>query len=150
GLPRLGRGVVHDRLRRGDRRRPGRTVVANLLVVIELCDGRARPVCLEALGQARRIGSALGATLHAGGALCRAPQVRDDDRIAGLSRHGADRVMLVIDEALAPDGDAMRWGTHGAALGAASDLLPPLLFLFGATAGSREVAARAAARLGAA
>src|SRR5439155_18843944 len=64
--------------------------------------------------------------------------------------HGADKVVLVTDEALEPTATSMRWGTHGVAIAAASDLLPPSLLLFGATAGAREVAARAAARLGAA
>jgi hypothetical protein len=124
--------------------------VANVLVVIEVANGQARPVCLETLGQARRIGTELGATVYAVVPLGRAPAFAEDDLIAVLSKHGADKVVLVTDEALADDQKSMRWGTHGVAIGAASDLLPPSLLLFGATAGAREVAARAAARLGAA
>ncbi|HEX8953843.1 MAG TPA: hypothetical protein VF945_18425, partial [Polyangia bacterium] len=47
-------------------------------------------------------------------------------------------------------GEELRWGTHGAALAAVCDLLSPSLLLFGATPTAREVAARAAARIGAA
>jgi electron transfer flavoprotein alpha subunit len=124
--------------------------VANVLVVIEVAGAHVRPVCLETLGQARRIGTHLGATVYAVVPLPRAPKFAEDDLIAVLSKHGADKVVLVTDEGLESGAAAMRWGTHGVAISAASDLLPPSLLLFGATAGAREVAARAAARLGAA
>jgi electron transfer flavoprotein alpha subunit len=124
--------------------------VANILCVIEVAEGRPRPVCLETLGQARRLGTHLGATVYAVVPLPRAPKFAEDDLIAILSKHGADKVVLVTDEGLEPGATSMRWGTHGVAISAASDLLPPSLLLFGATAGAREVAARAAARLGAA
>jgi electron transfer flavoprotein alpha/beta subunit len=124
--------------------------VANILCVIEVAGAGPRPVCLEALGQARRLGTHLGATVYAVVPLPRAPKFAEDDLIATLSKHGADKVVLVTDEALEPGATSMRWGTHGVAIATASDLLPPSLLLFGATAGAREVAARAAARLGAA
>jgi electron transfer flavoprotein alpha subunit len=124
--------------------------VANLLVIVEVDEGRARPVSLEALGQARRIGSALGATVYAVVPIKRAPGFGGDDLIAVLGCHGADKVVLVTDEALPAGSDAMRWGTHGPALGVVSELLPPLMLVFGATVGGREVAPRAAARMGAA
>jgi electron transfer flavoprotein alpha subunit len=123
--------------------------MANVLCVIELSLGKALPVCLEALGQARRLSTALGATLYAVVPLEHAPRYGEDDLIAVLARHGADKVVLVTDEAVGAT-EGMRWGTHGAAIGMASDLLPPSLLLFGATAGGREVAPRAAARMGAA
>jgi hypothetical protein len=123
--------------------------VANVLCVIELLRGRALPVSLEVLGQARRVSTALGATLYAVVALPRAPSWSDDDLVATLAAHGADKVVLATDETL-DGGEELRWGTHGAALAAVCDLLSPSLLLFGATPSAREVAARAAARIGAA
>jgi len=124
--------------------------VANILVVIELREGKVLPVCLETLGQGRRLSTDLGATLYAVVPLPRAPRYGEDDLIAQLQRHGADKVVMVTDEALAGVSDGMRWGAHGHAIGLASDMLPPSLLLFGATPGAREVAPRAAARMGAA
>jgi hypothetical protein len=123
--------------------------VANVLCVVELCDGRALPVSLEVLGQARRVSTELGATLYAVVALPRAPSYGEDDLIVQLAAHGADKVVIATDETLG-GADDLRWGTHGGPLGAACDLLSPSLLLFGQTPPAREVAARAAARLGAA
>ncbi|HZS37548.1 MAG TPA: hypothetical protein VFF06_12015 [Polyangia bacterium] len=123
--------------------------MANVLVVIELREGRALPVCLEALGQARRLSTALGGTLYAVVPLKHAPRYGEGDVIEVLAQHGADKVVLVTDEALTHDG-GMRWGTYGPAIAQVSDQLPPMLLLFGETAGAREVAPRAAARMGAA
>jgi electron transfer flavoprotein alpha subunit len=123
--------------------------VANLLCVMELLQGRALPVSLEVLGQARRVSTELGATLYAVVALPRAPSWSDDDLVATLAAHGADKVVIATDETL-DGGEELRWGTHGAALSAVCDLLSPSLLLFGATPTAREVAARAAARIGAA
>ena len=82
-------------------------------------------------------------------ALPRAPSYADDDLVATLAAHGADKVVIATDETL-DGGEELRWGTHGAALAAVCDLLSPSLLLFGATPAAREVAARAAARIGAA
>jgi electron transfer flavoprotein alpha subunit len=123
--------------------------VANVLCVVELLQGRALPVSLEVLGQARRLSTELGATLYAVVALPRAPSWSDDDLVATLAAHGADKVVIATDETLG-GGEELRWGTHGAALAAVCDLLSPSLLLFGATPTAREVAARAAARIGAA
>jgi electron transfer flavoprotein alpha subunit len=124
--------------------------VANVLCVVELNEGRALPVCLEVLGQARRLSTSLGATLYAVVPLGRAPRYGEDDIIAVLGRHGADKVILVTDEALGDRAAAMRWGSHGPAIVTITEALPPSLVLFGATAGARDVAPRIAARLGAA
>lgn len=124
--------------------------MANVLTVIELHEGRVLPVALEVLGQARRLSTALGATLYAVVPLGRAPRYGEDDIIAVLGRHGADKVVLVTDEALGDRAGAMRWGTHGASILTIAEALPPALVLFGATAGARDVAPRVAARLGAA
>jgi hypothetical protein len=123
--------------------------VANILCVVELVGGRALPVSLEVLGQGRRVATELGATLYAVVALPRAPSWSDDDLVATLAAHGADKVVIATDETI-EGGEELRWGTHGAALSAACDLLSPSLLLFGATPTAREVAARAAARIGAA
>ena len=123
--------------------------MANVLCVVELLQGRALPVSLEVLGQARRLSTELGATLYAVVALPRAPSWSDDDLVSTLAAHGADKVVIATDETLG-GGEELRWGTHGAALAAVCDLLSPSLLLFGATPAAREVAARAAARIGAA
>ncbi|MCU1282928.1 MAG: electron transfer flavoprotein, alpha subunit [bacterium] len=123
--------------------------MANLLCVVELLQGRALPVSLEVLGQSRRLATELGATLYAVVALPRAPSWSDDDLVSTLAAHGADKVVIATDETLG-GGEELRWGTHGAALAAVCDLLSPSLLLFGATPTAREVAARAAARIGAA
>src|SRR3954469_24062788 len=124
--------------------------MANVLVVIELSEGKAMPVCLEALGQARRLSTHLGATLYAVVPMAQAPSYGEDDLIAQLAQHGADKVVLVTDESLGGASDPMRWGTHGPAIAMVSDMLPPSLLLFGATPGGREMGPRAAARMGAA
>lgn len=126
--------------------------MANVLCVIELLHGRALPVSLEVLGQARRLSTELGATLYAVVAVPRAPSWSDDDLVATLAARGADKVVVATDETLDQNGsgEELRWGTHGAALAAVCDLLSPSLLLFGATPMAREVAARAAARIGAA
>lgn len=123
--------------------------MANLLCVIELLGGRALPVSLEVLGQGRRLATHLGATLYAVVALPKTPSWSNDDLVAQLAAHGADKVVLATDEALA-DGEELRWGTHGGTLSAVCDQLSPSLLLFGLTPAAREVAARAAARMGAA
>src|SRR5712692_7571149 len=124
--------------------------MANILVMVELWRDEALPVCLEVLGQARRVATELGATLYAIVPAGQAPRYGDHDLISVLATHGADKVVLVIDGALLSATDTPRWDTHGPALAAATEMMPPALLLFGATAGSHELAARAAARLGAA
>ncbi len=123
--------------------------MANLLVLLELSQGSVLPVSLEALGQGRRIASALGATLYALVPLPEAPAYGDSDLIALAARHGADKVVLLTDEALSREAE-MRAGTHGPVLAAACDQFPPTLLLMGATPGARDLAPRLAARLGAA
>jgi hypothetical protein len=121
--------------------------VANLLVLIEVADGRPLPGSLEALGQARRIGSTLGATVYALAPCAEAPGYGDDDLIAVLSRHGADKVLLATDGAY---GAPPRFGTHGPLLALACASLPPSLLVAAATDGARDLMPRVAARLGAA
>jgi hypothetical protein len=123
--------------------------MANIVVFVDVVDGRLWPGALEVLGQARRLSTHLGATLYAMCAMPRAPRYDEDDLIAQLARRGADKVVIATDEGLPPSGD-LRWGTHGPALATVCDLLSPSLLLFSEVPAAREVAARAAARMGAA
>jgi electron transfer flavoprotein alpha subunit len=121
--------------------------MASLVVVIELVADRPHPGSLEALGQARRIGSGLGATVYALAPCARAPGYGDDDLIAVLSRHGADKVLLATDGSY---GGPMRWGSHGPLVQATCAQLRPSLLLAAATPGARDLAPRVAAAMGAA
>jgi electron transfer flavoprotein alpha subunit len=123
--------------------------MANVLVFIELSDAQPLPGSLEVLGQARRVATRLGATVYAVVVMAHAPRYDEDDLIMQLARRGADKVVVATDETLPLGGD-LRWGTHGAALATVCDLLSPSLLLFSDVPAVREVAARAAARMGAA
>jgi hypothetical protein len=123
--------------------------VANVLVLLELRHGAVLPVSLEALGQARRVATGLGATLYALVPLPEAPAYGEDDIIALCAQNGADKVVLLTDEGLGSEGE-MRFGTHGRAVLAACEQLPPTLLLLGSSTGARDLAPRVAARLGAA
>lgn len=133
--------------------------MANLLVFLELVRPQAHlpgqaagpllPVSLEALGQARRVASSLGATLYALLPLPEAPAYGEDDVIACAARHGADKVVLLSDQAQETEPE-VRYGTHSRALLAACEQFPPALLLLGATPGARDLAPRVAARLQAA
>jgi len=121
--------------------------VANLFVVVELVGERPHPGSLEVLGQARRVGSALGATVYAVAPCAHAPGSGGDDLIDALSRHGADKVLLAVSPSHA---GPMRWGSHGAAVLVACATMQPLLLLLADTHAARDLAPRLAARLGAA
>ena len=68
--------------------------MANIHAYIELAGDQPAESSLEALGEGRRIASALGATLHAVVA-CAIPPRGADGLIETLGRHGADKVVLV-------------------------------------------------------
>ncbi len=121
--------------------------MANILVVIELAGDRVHPGALELLGQARRLGSQLGATVFALAPCAKTPGYSEDDLIAVLSRGGADKVLLATAESFA---GPMRWGTHGPLLLSVCAQRRPALLLLAATDGGRDLGARAAALLGAA
>ena len=74
------------------------------------------------------------------------PEYSDDDVIAVLGRHGADKVLLVQGKGLT---EPATYATHGEAIHTALDRLPPALTLFAATASGRDIAPRVATRLGA-
>jgi electron transfer flavoprotein alpha subunit len=121
--------------------------VANILVYIELVDERPAAPSLEALGEGRRIASFLGATLYAVVPTLAPARTGPDDVAALLSRHGADKVILVAG----PDGRLPAlYATHGHTLTAALGRVPAALVLLAATPGGRDLAPRTAARLGAA
>jgi electron transfer flavoprotein alpha subunit len=149
--------------------------VANLLVYIEPLEDAASPGrgcvpgagAMQALGEGRRLASALGARMHAF-VPWRRPGDHDGDHggahsgdhglgdaapdaaaqhwlIATMSQHGADHVVL----APVPPGPPL-WATHGEAVVAACQRLQPLLVLMAATPAGRDLAPRLAARLEAA
>lgn len=120
--------------------------MANIHAYIELAGDQPAESSLEALGEGRRIASALGATLHAVVA-CAIPPRGADGLIETLGRHGADKVVLVSAPELA---GPLLHATHGPAVAAACEKAPPALVLLAATAGGRDLAPRLAARLGAA
>jgi electron transfer flavoprotein alpha subunit len=124
--------------------------VANILVYIEQRRGEATPSSIETLGQARRLGTQLGATVFASIAMDKAPGYGDDDLLANIAAGGADKILLVVGDSLHDDPVAVTWETHGAALAAAWDASQPALTLFPATSAGRELGARVAARVGAA
>jgi hypothetical protein len=121
--------------------------VASLLVVIELVGDRPRPASLEVLGQARRVATGLGATLYAVVPCAAPPGYGEDDVIAVLSRHGADKVLLAVAESHA---GPLRWGTHGGAVLTACGLTRAMLVLLADGPGGRDLGGRVASRLGAA
>ncbi len=124
--------------------------MANILCYIELAGGEATPTSLETLGQGRRLGSSLGATVYVVLAMAKAPGYGEDDLLATLASGGADKILLVVGEALVEDAAAASWEGHGAALALAWDTCQPALALLPATIAGRELAARCAARVGAA
>ena len=71
-------------------------------------------VCLDCwMALAIAPGSSLGATVYAVAACDRTPGWGEDDLVAALSRHGADKVLLAAGPAHA---GPLRWGGHGALL----------------------------------
>jgi len=113
---------------------PARRSLPNLLVPIDLRDGEPTLPSLFALSEGRRVAHVAGATVFA--------IVFTESRLpeavaAQLGRAGADKVLLCEGAGLgAPPLDA----THGAALYAAVERVPPLLVLF--PAGGPGLAAR--------
>lgn len=120
--------------------------MANILTYIELEGIEASAASLHALNRARIIATELGATLYALLPCASTPSYDDDDIIAVLSRHGADKVILITHPRLAPPAF---FATHGEALKAACRQFPPKLMIFPASATGRELAPRVAVSLSA-
>jgi hypothetical protein len=116
----------------------------NLLVHIDLREGEPTEPSLFALSEARRIAHLAGATVYA-----IAMSDRDlDRRVASrLGQAGADKVLLCEGPGL---GAPPLQVTHGPALQAAIDRIPPLLVLFGAGGAGQDLGPSLAARIGAA
>src|SRR5262245_4256446 len=104
--------------------------MANVLVYVELEGAHLHPRTLATLGEARRMASTLGASLYALLVCAELPSYDDDDIVAVLSRHGADRIVLVASPALRGPG---LFAVHGPAVLSACAQLRPALLLFPAT-----------------
>lgn len=124
--------------------------MANILCFVEQFEGELTPSSLETLGQARRLGSSLGATVYAAVALDRAPGYGQDDVLAKLAAGGADKVLLLVGESFGQPSSTVTWETHGPAVVSAWEVSQPAIMLVPASGCGREIAARAAARVGAA
>ena len=110
----------------------------SVLVFIEQRDGQVRPVSREALGEATRIAAAIGGPVVG---VCAAAS---DPGLAALGEAGADRVLLATHERFATyDGEG-----YAAALEAAVRSVEPAVVLFAASAMGKDLAPRAAAKLG--
>jgi len=143
----MDRGVTegHDEPSQVDevaRPRPREALLPNLLVPIDLRDGHPTGPSLFALSEGRRVAHVAGATVFA----VVLTDCRLSDEVAErLGRAGADKVLLCEGEGLgAPPLDV----THGAALYAAVERVPPLLVLFPAGGAGDELGPALAARLG--
>jgi len=123
--------------------------VANLLVLMEFNRGALLPVSLEALGQARRLGSAIGLTVYALVPLPSEPGKGDSDITAHCGRFGADKVLLLTGDRLFSEQE-MRYESYADAVMAACSMVPPRLLFVGDTPAARDMAPRLASRLGAA
>jgi electron transfer flavoprotein alpha subunit len=118
--------------------------VANILTYIELDETEATPGSLRALNHGRDVATALGATLYAVLPCAATPSYDEEDIIAVLSRHGADKVILISHPQLVAPA---LFATHGEALVAACRQFPPRLMLFSASVESRDLAPRLAMSL---
>src|SRR5262245_29681222 len=122
--------------------RSARRSLPNLLVPIDLHDGVPTAPSLFALSEGRRVARAAGVTVFA----VVMTERRVDDQVASrLGRAGADKVLACEGPGLgAPPLDA----THGPALYAAVERVPPLLVLFPAGGAGAQLGPGLASRLG--
>jgi len=109
----------------------------------------SEPLCssLEALGQARRLGSAVGMTVYALAPMQEvSPQARE--RLGPVLGHfGADGVVMLTSDAMVSESE-LRFSPYARALLQACEELPPKLFLLADTPAARDIAPRLAARIG--
>ncbi len=115
--------------------------------MIEFLDSEPLCASLEALGQARRLGSAVGMTVYALLPMQSvAPQARE--RLGQLLGHfGADGVVLLTAESTVHEHE-LRFAPYARALQQACEELPPKLFLMADTPGARDIGPRLTARIG--
>jgi len=124
----------HDSLREA--------LLPNLLVPIDLHDGVPTGPSLFALSEGRRAAHAVGVTVFA---IVMTERHLDEKVAAHLGRAGADKVLSCEGPGLgAPPLDV----THGAALYAAVERIPPLLVLFPAGGAGPQLGPGLASRLG--
>lgn len=115
-----------------------------MLVYIRTEGVRATPASIEALGEARRIASTLGASVYAAAAVQSAPE-SCDEIISQIGKAGADKIVLVHVDSLS---DPALWATRGEALVTAAARIRPLLVVFSGESFGRDIAPRLAARIG--
>jgi len=117
-------------------------LLPNLLVLIDLHDGLPTAPSLFALSEGRRISHLAGVTVFA---VVLTERHLPDAVAAQLGRAGADKVLACEGRGLgAPPLDL----THGPALYAAVERIPPLLVLFPAGGAGAQLGPGLAARLG--
>ena len=114
---------------------------ATILVFAECRDGEFKRSSHEAIGAARRIADGCGASVGVVTLGARAAAVA-----SSLAVYGADRILACGEESL----DLYQAQAYAATLAAAADQESALLVLVSASAMGKDVAARLAARLGAA
>lgn len=118
--------------------------MANAVVYIELEEGIATRDSLVALNRGRAVATRLGATLYAVVPCAALPTYEQDDIVAVLSRHGADKVALITNPQLA---SPPLFATHENALRTTCDELSPQLVLLPAGCGGRDIGPRLALQL---
>lgn len=127
--------------------RAARPPLPNLLVPIDLRDGVPTAASLFALSEGRRVAHDAGITVFAVVLTEPRPEEELHALAAPLGVAGADKVLVCEGPGLgAPPLDA----THGAALHAAVERVPPLLVLFPAGGAGTQLGPALAVRLGAA
>jgi electron transfer flavoprotein alpha subunit len=121
--------------------------VANIVVFIEMREARPTEPSRFALGEARRVADALGATVYALVASGELAAAAADELPGALGAAGADKILLCADAALAgPPVDAVMGGV----LAVVAEKLRPRLFLWPAGSVGLQLAPSLAARTGAA
>lgn len=126
--------------------RPGRrSVLPNILVYIDIREGRPTVPTLFALSEARRISRLAGASTFAVVVTTPLTTEQLESLAAPIAAAGADKLLLCeADECTEPPQDA----THGRALDAAAARVPPMLVLFPAGGAGVSLGPALAARLG--
>jgi hypothetical protein len=131
--------------KRAHRRRARRDALANIVVNVELRDGRPTAPSTFALGEARRVAHTLGATVYAL-VVGEAMLPLADTLAEPLGRAGADKVLLLADPLAAACPVEPLWRD---VLEVIAERLAPRLFLFPAGSVGLQLGPLLAVRLGA-
>lgn len=139
------RAVIPRRVR-NDASAPRRSkVLPNILVYVDVRDGRPTGPTLFALAEARRISRLAGASTFAIVVTTPLSTEQLEMLAAPIAEAGADKLLLCeAEEFSSPPDDA----THGRALDAAAARVPPMLVLFPAGGTGTNLGPSLAARLG--